>query len=303
MLREFLAELDEIYVKNHVGLQESLKIMCKHSNEKKMFLSFYRKNVNKTAENILKSLSCGDSITDSFASCDYLNFDSSFISFIEVGEKTGDLRRIVSYLKNKYDRMYENKRAVIEAGIYPVFVIFLAVALSIFLMQYLKMDNLMTILKLIFGLIFCSIAVFLAIYSGLKNDNLYEAFFAMDFMVKSGNSVFKAIEVAEQIVGVHTKYGRLFFNAKKNLEMGLNYEKSFAFGDKYAYFFYLADNSGGKNRVFKLIADKIQRKNQIKKKICMSMVEPCFLMITGIFILALILTCFLPGINNFEFGI
>ena len=35
MLREFLAELDEIYVKNHVGLQESLKIMCKHSNEKK----------------------------------------------------------------------------------------------------------------------------------------------------------------------------------------------------------------------------------------------------------------------------
>ena len=74
MLREFLAELDEIYVKNHVGLQESLKIMCKHSNEKKMFLSFYRENVNKTAENILKSLSCGDSITDSFASCDYLNF-------------------------------------------------------------------------------------------------------------------------------------------------------------------------------------------------------------------------------------
>ena len=53
MLREFLAELDEIYVKNHVGLQESLKIMCKHSNEKKMFLSFSRENVNKTAENIL----------------------------------------------------------------------------------------------------------------------------------------------------------------------------------------------------------------------------------------------------------
>lgn len=302
MLRKFLKELDEIYVENGIGLQESLRIMSSHYEKKRFCFGNSRKRVSKIAENLLKSLGCGETVTDSFSSCKFLNFDASFISFIEIGEKTGDLRRIVSYLKNKYERMHESKMIVIEAGIYPMFVIILAIAISIFLMNLFTLNNEITVLKLVFGLIFFSSVFFLAVYKGLKNDTLFEAFFAMDFMVNSGNSVSKAIEVAEQIVGVHTKYGKMFFEAKKSLEKGLNYEKAFSFGDRYAYFFYLADNSGDEKRVFKLIADKIYRKKQMKRKLCMTMIEPLFLIITGIFILAIIVTCFLPALENAGFG-
>ena len=65
--------------------------------------------------------------------------------------------------------------------------------------------------------------------------------------------------------------------------------------------FYYADAGGSKNDLFGRMAAYLKSENERKRTICLSLIEPLFIVITGGFILVLLMTFFMPVITGFEF--
>lgn len=297
MLREFVKELADVYVDSALSLSESLQILAL---KKKKLFNGKNNVIKKAAVELLRLLEEGNSISLAFKCCPYIFFDEKFVAFIELGEKTGDLRKTISFLNNKLERKRECRTKIIEASVYPIFVICLAVVMALFLIRFNSHVDSFFMYKMIFLLILSCFGIFLVIFQFLKENKLYEAFLAMDFLMNSGSNVSVAIEMAEHIVGINSKIGKKLYEAKEKLEYGMNYSQAFDFGEKFEDAFYFAEKTGDKKKVFYCLSQVILKKDEKKRKFCMALVEPLFLMITGFFILGIVINVFLPIFSDFS---
>ncbi len=294
MVRKFTSELADLYVRQNMTLSESLQIMM-HKNKK-------RKNrISRSAAYLFECLQEGNLISNAFRTCPFINFDDSYTFFISLSEKSGDLRKTLEYLNLKYERKYQNKNKLLEVSLYPFFVVSLAVLASLFVCNLSGDANYGQVLNYLFFLVGVCGSIFFVIGKIISEDKLYEAFLGIDFLIKAGVNVSAAVASAVYVLGADSRLGKSFVEAGEKLEFGMSLQNAFCLGKKYQEAFYYADSCGKSSEVFKKLAVWIDEKAQKRRKLCLCLVEPLFICVTGVFLLCLVMKFFMPFMNDMKF--
>lgn len=302
VVKTFTDTLYELFVEQKVPLKKALEIIA---FEKKTGLQ-------KGADSILKAMLSGVSFSNALKSCEYINFDPVYVSFVAFSEITGDLKDTLEFLKNRCQRRENNNTKLLEASMYPAFIVVLAVAVCVFLYFYgnsLGLGSGRTNSLEQFSQLFLSISlllvvccfVFFVIRKNLQENKLYEAFLAVGFLIKSGVNVSTAVSAGVIIAGPGSKYGALFQKAKERLEFGVDIYTAFdnfELSSDLRNSFYYAHMAGNKAEVFEKIALRMGADDEKRRRRCLSLVEPTFIGITGLFLITLLVSYLLPMMSD-----
>lgn len=301
-VKAFTDGLYELIVEQKISLTKSLEIM-----------EFEKKSaVQKACMKIREELLAGNSFSLALQSCSIIDFDSVYISFICFSELTGNLPAMVSFLKKRCDRRENCTVKLWEASMYPAFIILLAIGICIFLAYYntsLSMDfadavyagNNGKLWIAISLLLFVCSLVFLILKGRLKENKLYEAFLAISYLINSGVNVSMAVGAGIIISGSDSKYGLLFQKAKEKLEFGMdvyNAFDNFQLDTELKNAFYYAHMAGNRSDIFEKIAVRLGACDEKRKQRCLAMLEPMFIGLTGMFLIAILVTYLMPIITN-----
>ena len=294
---EFTRALYELFVKQELPLCQCLLIM--RSKPKNDY-------VKKAAARIYMALEQGSLFSNALKSCGLVLFDEVYISFVNIAEKNGDLKTALTYLKGKLEREADCRKKLAEAFIYPLFVVLLSVAASVFIGLYTQSTEWPLLIKYLFGLISVCLLLYFSIAKALAEDRLFEAFTAVDFLLSNGIELSEAVGCAVQIAGPSSRIGKIFENARLKLSYGMDLQNAFLCADGYEGLadsrlreaFYYADAGGCKNDLFGKMAAHLKSQKDRSRTVCLSLIEPLFIVVTGVFILALLMTFFMPVING-----
>ena len=310
--RKFTQELSELICSRKFDLQNALDMMSRNTSENAKISSM-------AARNIYKCMIDGSTCSDALKLCPYINFDSVYISFVRFAERCGCLEKTLVFLKDKCLREEENFNKLVQACAYPLFVVVLSVAAGLFLYVYLAAalegqqseagySNLFSslILSLSFLIVFC-LTAFVFLKKTLGINKLYEAFLAMGFLIKGGESLANAVKDAVNILGFDSKEGRLFAAAGKNLSYGLGLKDSFALNlwkgsarSELEEAFFYAEKCGGENDVFEKIALQLNARDEKRRALCFRLLEPFFISGTGIFLMIFLMNLIIPMFEQTE---
>ncbi len=287
---EFTRALYELFIKQGLSLSQSLLIM---KSKPKV------DDVRRAADFLYTSLENGSLFSNALKSCRAICFNDVYISFVSIAEKNGDLKTTLTYLLQKLERDAESRKKLAAVSVYPSFVVILSVAASIFVGLYTDTADFPLLLKYVSVLIFVCGLLFYAIVKTLGENRLFEAFTAVDFLLSNGIELDEAVGCAIQIAGPSSKTGKVFENAKTRLSYGMDLQTAFSLSDsKMKEAFYYADIGGSKDDLFGRIAAYLKSEKERKREICMALIEPLFIVVTGILILAILMSFFMPLING-----
>lgn len=115
------------FLSSGIDLKTAFSIITRQISNPKL-----AKIIAETRENIDHGLTISESLR---AHSKY--FDPLVISLIEVGEKTGTLPRVVSDLEKTLLENIEIKAKIKSALIYPVILIFLSIAMAVFMLTFI----------------------------------------------------------------------------------------------------------------------------------------------------------------------
>lgn len=291
MVGKFTNLLYEFAIDKGLSLQESLEIISQGKEKQKSIL----KNTGKFLKDEMLR---GTTFANSLRKCSFIRFDDIYIAFINYGERTGCYKETVSFLRGRCNRKKENQYKLLEVGLYPAFVILLG-SLGTY---YLWKINYLPIGQEIFPylglLLFICFLVFMAINKCIGENKLYEAFLGIGFLLKAGINLYDAVGFGAQIIGISSRYGQKFLEAREKLLLGMDLKNAFNLGEKYNDAFYYAEKSGGKTDFFEKIAKWIGQNDERRRKICFALMEPLFICLAGMFLIVLVAKVFLPYITN-----
>lgn len=306
---KFTKALYKLFVIEGLSLSRSLMIMkAKPESD----------NVSRAASAIYESLENGSLFSNALRSCRVVIFDDVYISFISIAEKNGDLKSALAYLKQKLEREAECRKKLAVISVYPVLVILISITASVFIGLYTKTSDLKLLIKYVLYLVGVCTSLFILFFRILGTNTLFEAFTAVDFLLRNGIELSEAVGCAVQILGPSSKAGRLFENARIRISCGMDLQSAFgckanfeeACEETYKEWgsgpllsklkeaFYYADAGGSKDDLFKQLASYLLEKNERNREICLSLVEPVFIIVTGVFIFILLMTFFMPVITD-----
>ena len=299
---EFTKALYELFIRQGLTLTQSLIIM--QSKPKKDCVS-------RAASYIYSSLENGSLFSNALKTCRAISFDEVYISFISIAEKNGDLKTTLSFLKQKLEREKDCRRKLAGALVYPVFVVLISITATIFIGLYTNTADFSKLMKYVLCLVAVSMFLIFLLVILLKESSLYEAFTAVDFLLRNGIELSEAVGCAIQLAGPSSRTGRFFENARIRLLYGMDLQSAFLrTGDgrgssrllagKLRDAFYYADAGGSKEDLFGRIAAYLEMEKERTRTVCISLLEPLFLIVTGGFILLILMTFFMPLINGID---
>lgn len=306
----FTSLLFDFLVTQKMNLQESLEIISKNLGKKN------HKFISETANQINESLKNGNLLSTSLKKSNFIKFDSIYISFIRFAEITGNLPMIITFLKERCQRKKETKNTIISASLYPLFVIFLAIFASLFLVFFsdefileggniLKSEQKFEVMKSLFIFLLLIFLIFYLLYKNLSDNKIYEAFLAIGFLLKNGINMSVAIGYGVFIVGSESKEGKKLNLVKERLEIGMDLKSAFGIGKEKGFkiknfenAIYYAERGGGKSDVFEKIAELLKEELEQKRKIGLTFVEPLFVGLAGLFLIVLVMNFFMPLLTN-----
>ena len=291
MQKKFTDALYELFVRQQLSLSQSMQIISKKPGNDA---------VKRAALLIYSSLEAGNLFSNALRTCSEIRFDESYISFILLAEKNGDLKSTVSYLKEKLNRKKEERKKLLGASIYPAFVILLSIGACIFVGLYTNTADFFLLFKYVFIFLCLCLILYFLIFRLLGEDSLYEAFTAVDFLLRNGIELSEAVGCAVQLTGPSGSTGRFFENARIRLTYGMDLRSAFDCKEnkKFSELLYYADTGGSQLDLFARISASLEAQSQRRRTICLSLVEPVFITLAGGFILILLMTFFMPLINN-----
>jgi len=304
----------ELVVNRKMSLAASLKVIQQQETDSKK-----RNLVQKTAKYLLEVLDYGCEFSYGLVICPYIRFPREYSAFLGFAEKSGNLESCLSYLKEKYERNQERRRQLAEASVYPLFVVILALifvsGLFVYGKRLLGSEVVTESMReeLISGSVLSSGILFVFCFSAIwvirrffRSNSLYEAFLAAGFLTNSGMCMSDAVGMASEILGPETKEGLLFEEARERLSWGLSLRDSFVekedgsnrrLNSLLKKAFCYVDCSGG-NDAFEKVAAWLDSKDAELKKMFFKLLEPLFLLGTGLFLMVFLLNLVMPFLNG-----
>lgn len=310
-VKKFTEALYELMCCKNLTLQQSLQILGDIGTEENS-----NKKISYSAKQILELMSDGLSFSAALTECKYIKFDMSYINCFCYSEITGNLTEVIKFLKDRCDEESESFNCFISASVYPGIVILLGITISLILFSYrdhfgymnsniLGKQQLKSFFKSLLVFMVLFISCFSILVRNLKEDKKYEAFLIISFLLKSGMNMYGAFSYAAIMLGEKSRYGKLFVQARNRISMGMDLRSAFDNGESkklnipgFETAIYFAQKGGSKSDVFEKIAASIRNKDLKKRKLCLRLIEPLLIGITGMFLILLVINFVMPVMMN-----
>ena len=303
----FLKSIDSFFsqlyslLKVNISLIESLRMLsCLTTNNK---------NVAKIAKDILDTIKTGYSFSKSVFLCNDIIIPTVYKELLEAGEHTGKLSDVLEFICISNEQKNKNKREVLNAFCYPTFIFFIALFGS-FLLIYWK-DSFFTnisvseirfvMYRAFFIFLLFIILLGLYVYSNLKSPRLFQFYFSLAFLQKSGFTFTRALELCMgNCSGI--KQDSLY-DAYDEITKGGSISAAFRrlhlVDEKMSVLLQIGEESNTVPDVCRQISQSIMETHEMKKSTCLRLLEPLSLLIVGVYLAILLDGIFIPYITNF----
>ncbi|MDR0475326.1 MAG: type II secretion system F family protein [Treponema sp.] len=299
------SELLLVLLKGKTGLIDALHVMSREGIEQQ---------VRDSAGSLLIMMKKGKSFSESLRNMKdgKVVFEPLYITLIVAAELTGDIKTVLERIVIDLKRKLRAKENAGNIMIYPAIIILLAVAgtivlisrgLPLFISNGILSENVALNAKAgigIAGAVMLSggSALFIAYFRIFNDDSAeFRIFYLLDFLLRSNVSLLEAFAHCIASVG-NTKYGSALVTAKKEIASGIAFSAAFSkikhFSPYVAGWLSVADVQGNFNEICGNIGDYYALQDKKLREIAEKLIEPAIIVLTGIYVLIIMVTVVLP---------
>lgn len=313
---QFLTQLSE-FLFCGMNIRESLNLMCAKISEKQS-----AKKLSLAAKEILDLVENGTVFSNALRYCEMIKFDSVTISFAAVAEETGKISETAEFLRKRLEEKKETATRLINALLYPIFVISITfaggiifalfanqIASSVYAGSAAGSENFQIVAAaglvraVLFLVAICIFCIFL-FYKLCVFEKEFDVFSALNFLTKANVRLSFALESALVISKIDSSLGRKIALVKSRIDSGMLPSLSFAdvFNSEVTQLMFTACHTGKENEMFSYATGYIKRRNDLYWKRIMSLAEPFFVISASICFLLIASSTLLPILSNMGVG-
>jgi type II secretory pathway component PulF len=295
-------------IRGNTGLADALRIMSQEGIEKA---------VRESAEELLASTKKGRSLSAAMALCTgKVRFSPLYLTLIRAAELTGSIEGVLAGIREDIQRKQAARELVTTVMIYPVCIVAVAFIGTIVIIVkgiplfsqggFLSgpvLENAVTGVVLAgVVLLACGTLLILVYYRIFGSDSAeYRMFYLLAFLLQNNITLPEAL--SQSIAAMEgTKQGKALVHIKKDIAAGVRVSRAFsrsAIVSPYITgWLTVADESGDLAAVCRTIAEYFQRQDRRTRERAAKFVEPAAIIITGLYLLILILTVIVPILTH-----
>lgn len=318
--KKFTEQLSDL-LEGDINLLEAINILTR---------SFKGKNLDKIRR-LKYSLEKGRDFERAFNN---ISDDKEFLTFIKTGEKTGNIKRVLKLLKEKYNFVQEIKSEIIMIITYPLIVVTVAlIILNILLLVVVpKFVDIYADLEQELPII---TKIVINLSNVMLNNKIYILIFLISipfsiyFLLKYFNSIISKIIMILPIIKEYiilsftqtmyaafaskirfldaiklcTNIDNLSFKEElikitKSIEKGesitISFQNAKYFDDEYKSYINISDTTGELENTFKTLSIILNNRLKYKIKLYLKFLEPISIIIIAIFVGLIVLAIMLP---------
>ncbi|MDR1506807.1 MAG: type II secretion system F family protein [Treponema sp.] len=292
-------------LKGSTGLVDALHILSRDGIEK---------DVRESAVELLLIMKRGRGFSDSLRAIKNgrVFFNPLYSTLITAAELTGNIQSVLERILNDLQRKQKARDNVLSILLYPAAIVFIAIAGTIliivkglpFFIQggFLSGDVLQNAITgiLVAGTVLLSGGgtLFFFYFKIFYFDSPeFRIFYLLDFLVKSNIPLVDAL--AQCIVSIgNTKYSAALVSVKKDISSGVPFSTAFAktklFSPYVLGWLSVADTQGDIALICGNISGYYAGKDSKHRELASRLIEPAVIIVTGIYLLIIMLTVILP---------
>jgi len=292
-------------IKGNANLVDALHILAREGVEKP---------IRDSAATLLLIMKKGHGFSEGLRLMpdDKVVFSSLYITLISAAELTGAVEDVLELIAGDLRRKQQARENAINILMYPLIIIFIAIAGTTVLIVkgipffieggFLSGE---VIENAVIGIIIAGLillsgggALFYAYYRVFYFDSPeFRIFYMLNFLVRSNVSLLDAL--AQCIADMSgTKYGDAMTAIRKNIASGVPFSQAFAALPRQSPYvtgwLSVADRQGDISRICANIRDFYAHKDARTREIFSRLIEPAVIVLTGCYLLIIILTVILP---------
>jgi type II secretory pathway component PulF len=292
-------------LKGKTSLIDALRILSREGIESP---------VKDCAASLLSIMKKGKTLSESFhliESCK-VSFDSLYLSLITAAEATGNIDEVLEHIVYDLQRKQRAKENVQNIIIYPILVISIAIAgtviiiakgFPLFVERDLLSPNVLS--DATAGIVMAGIVLltggsflFIIYYRIFYHDSPeYTIFYILDFMLRSNFTLPQTLSYCIMSMK-NTKYGKSLVMVKKDIASGVPFSVAFerirCFTSYVSGWLSVADANGNIIEICGNIKAYYEQKDTKRRTVAAKLIEPAIIVLTGVYILIIMLTVVLP---------
>ena len=302
-------ELLLILLKGKASIVDALHIMTRDGTEK---------HIKGSSSSLLLAMKKGKSLSESLRSINNgrIFFEPLYLTLIAAAELTGNIEAVLERIVIDLRRKQKAKEALVNILIYPSIIVVLAIIGSIiiivkgvpaFVSNGFLLDGIVS--EAIFGicmaatvLLFGGIVLFIVYFRIFNNDSPeFRIFYLLDFLLCSNVSLLEALTHCIISLG-QTRYGNALVSIKKNIALGIPFSIAFAKAKHFSPYVLgwlsVAGMHGNICDICGNIKNYYAQKDNKTREIAAKLIEPMVIVLTGLYVLIIMVTAVLPILTS-----
>ena len=292
-------------IKGNTGLVDALHILSREGIEKP---------VRESAEALLVLMKRGRGFSESLHLIQnrMVYFNPMYITLIAAAELTGAVDNVLEQIAKDLQRKKQAGENAFNIMIYPAVVILIAIAGTILLIfkgmplfiagGFLSGDILTKaangIITAGIVLLLGGIALFYAYFRIFYHDsNEFRIFYMMDFLLQNKVTMLDALDQCINSMN-HNRYSSTLITVKNDIINGIPFSKAFSkltcLSAYVTAWLSVADMHGNIGEICGNIRKYYSRKDDKKREVFTRLIEPSVILLTGLYLLIIILNVIMP---------
>lgn len=269
------------------------------------------KNIRDFASYTAQELQNGSSFSSIMSANPYITVPLYYVSLFAAEEKTGDIKKTLSFISTSEIRRKESIESILRSALYPIVIMFVACTGSLLVYVYRKsfgrgIEDSVFYTGFFISSIFitlCVVIYMIIAYRIFTDSALFLFFFTFNFLLEAGFDTYTSLQftASQYTLGSEARRkvsecaslvsrGNTFFEAAS----GVNF-----FPETFLMLCEYAQESGDIKQTVNYVYNEDLKKTDEKRKIFISVSEPCMIVCAGIYLLILVQYTVLPVLTNF----
>ena len=292
-------------LKGKTSLFDSLRILARDGIEK---------GVRDSAVSLLSSMKKGKSFSESLrrVKSGGVIFSPLYLTLISAAELAGSLEAVLESIINDLRRRQAARENAVNILVYPAIIVFLAVAGTValivkgmplliaegFLSDGVVRDAKAGIVIAALVLLSGGSALFTVYFKLFNNDSPeFRIFYLLDFLLRSNVTLTEALShCVASMAG--TKFCKALIAIKRDIAYGVSFSSAFGkikhFSPYVRGWLSVADMHGNLSEISGNIRDYFGRRDSKTREIASRLMEPAVIVLTGSYVLIIMITVVLP---------
>lgn len=299
------SELLLVLLKGKTSLVDALHILQREGMER---------NVKESAASLLLMMKKGKGFSESLSRIEKgkMFFKPLYLTLISAAELTGNVEAVLERIVVDMRRKEKARENVVNIMIYPSIIVLLAVIGTILIIlkgipffvsggllsSSLVSDSMAGIGIAGLVLLLGGMALFVSYYKIFYLDSPeFRIFYLLDFLLRNNVSLSEAL--SHCVVSMsRTKYGAALLAIKKDIASGVTFSGAFAkikhFSPYILGWLSVGDTYGNIVEVCGNVREYYERKDNKKREVAAKLIEPAIIVLTGTYLLIIMVTVILP---------